>query len=350
MDKVEKKNWYIHSPQTDIPFIILCPVIALVVVFLICAPRAENYVYSDLTPIWFAIAASILTHAHVLLVFARSHLNMSVFKRYKYRFTLIPILALAILWSSVELYIVVGALALYWDEWHSLMQTFGFGRIYDGKLGNDPLVGRKLDMGMAFVVGLLPNIILLTYLPNSQADGAFVEHLEMPLQVVKLYSKYILGARVPLIIFGLGYILFYIAYYYRLIKSGYQYSKAKFALFAVTGMTTLVITKFYTIADGIFFGNIYHALQYIFIVYVSEKNNLGVLAVKKANESSDKNKINKMGAFIYFLLIIPMVFVFAGVRQSTQGFRYIGAFWLLTSLLHFWFDGFIWSVRRQDVR
>lgn len=351
MTELTKKNWYIHGHRSDIAFIILCPFIALIIVALICEPRGENYIYSNLTPLWFTVGASVLTHAHVLLVFARSHLNAEVFKRYPYRFTLIPLLLLLAMWVSPLFFGLMGVIGVYWDEWHSLMQTFGFGRIYDGKMGNDPIKGRKLDMGMAFVVGLLPNIILLTYLPDTQVNGALVEYLEMPIMAVKQHGWILTSARIPLIAFGLGYTLFYIYSYNKLIKGGYQYSKAKLALFAVTGITTIVVSSVYTIADGVFFGNIYHALQYIYIVYVSERSNLTGIALKKEQAKTTLEKKDyRVGILIFFLLIIPMIFIFSGLRQVTQKMEYVAAFWLMTSLMHFWFDGFIWSVRRQDVK
>ncbi|MBC7714229.1 MAG: hypothetical protein H7177_12875 [Rhizobacter sp.] len=348
MTDLTKKNWYINGHKSDIAFIILCPLIALVIVSLVCGPRGDNYVYSTLTPVWFAVAASVLTHAHVLLVFTRSHMNMSVFKRYKYRFTLVPLLLLVSMWVSNPMFLLMGFVGVYWDEWHSIMQTFGFGRIYDGKAGNPPLAGRKLDMGMAFVMGLLPHLVLLTYLPKTQVNGAFEEYLSVPLTIVKQYSWLVTGARIPMIVFGILYAAFYIISYRKLIKNGYQYSKAKFALFAVTGLTTITVASVYTIADGVFFGNIYHALQYIFIVMVTERSNLSEIVVKKT-AVTPVNKDYRIGLLIFFLLIVPLIFILAGFRQITESWKYLAAFWLMTSIMHFWFDGFIWSVRRQDI-
>ncbi|MGZ3808198.1 MAG: hypothetical protein ACXVCE_08935, partial [Bacteriovorax sp.] len=91
MNQATKKTWYINNKKTDLLFIILCPVVAFLLVLLICEPRSRNgaFLYGKDTPYWFAIGATLLTHSHVLLVFTRSHLNMTVFKRYKYRFTLV---------------------------------------------------------------------------------------------------------------------------------------------------------------------------------------------------------------------------------------------------------------------
>ncbi|MBC7537252.1 MAG: hypothetical protein H7281_00405 [Bacteriovorax sp.] len=343
-DTTSKKTWYINSKTTDLLFIVLCPLLAFLFVAAICEPRSKNgaFIYGTETPYWFAISATLLTHMHVLLVFTRSHLNKSVFMRYKYRFTLVPLVVLSCMWISPFLFGALGVLALYWGEWHSIMQTFGFGRIYDGRHGNDPLKGRKLDMGMCFVLGLLPHLILLTYLPDSQRDAGLIKYLELSQNIINNYSWVLKLIRIPLYTFGVGYTIFYIQSYRRFHKEGYSFPKAKFALFAVTGITTILTASIFTIADGIFFGNIYHALQYVFIVLISERNNL-------SNITGMKQKSNQGVNLLYFLVIIPFVIVFAAIRQTTSGVEFLAAFWLLTSLMHFWFDGFIWSVRRQDV-
>lgn len=338
------KPWYIHTKKTDLFFIILCPLLAFLFVLAICEPRAKNgaFLYGTETPYWFAIAATLLTHSHVLLVFTRSHLNKAIFTRFKYRFTLIPLALLISMWVSPILFVAGGILASYWDEWHSIMQTFGFGRIYDARIGNDPVMGRKLDMGMCFVLGFLPHLILLTYLPDSQRSEGLIHFFDMSEDMIRNYGWVLKALRIPLYTFGVGYTLFYIQKYRGLKKQGYQSSQAKLALFAVTGLTTILTTTFFTVADGIFFGNIYHALQYAFIVFVTERPNL-------ANITGLKQKSNRGVNIIYFLVIIPFMLVIAGLRQMTSTVPYLAAFWLLTSLMHFWFDGFIWSVKRQDV-
>lgn len=343
MNSTIAKPWYIHTKKSDLFFIILCPLLAFLFVLAICEPRMKNdaFLYGKETPYWFAIVATLLTHMHVLLVFTRSHLNKEIFMRFKYRFTLIPLLVLLSMWISPLLFGALGILAFYWDEWHSIMQTFGFGRIYDSRVGNDSLMGRKLDMGMCFVLGLLPHLILLTYLPDSQRSEGLIEFFDMSESMIRNYGWVLKALRIPLFVFGISYTLFYIQTYRGICKRGYQFSKAKLGLFAVTGITTILTASFFTVADGIFFGNIYHALQYVFIVFVSERANLSNITGLKQNQ--------KAVALIFFMVIVPFMFVFAGLRQMTSTVPYLAAFWLLTSLLHFWFDGFIWSVRKQDI-
>jgi len=105
-------------------------------------------------------------------------------------------------------------LAAYWDEWHSLMQTFGFGRIYDVKVGSVAHIGRKLDMGMCFVLGLLPHLILFTYIPESVKHEGLVRYFELTDNAIARFGHTVAYFRLPLYIFGVSYTLFYI-YQYR---------------------------------------------------------------------------------------------------------------------------------------
>lgn len=338
------RPWYMNSKTSDTIFIILMPVIAFLIVALICEPRYKHgaLIYGTETPYWFAIACTMLTHMHVLLVFTRSHMNMSIFKRYKYRFTLIPLFVLLSMWISPLLFALLSGVGLYWDEWHSLMQTFGFGRIYDNRTGNSATIGRKRDMVFCFVIGFLPAVVLLTYLPKNESPVQIARLLEISSINAARFGGVVEAARWPLIIFGIVYSIWYAWSYWKLAQQGYKVSKAKLALFASTGISSIATASLFTVADGIFFGNIYHAIQYVFIVMISERSNL-------ANITGLKQK-NYAGVYlVYFLVIVPFMFVLAGLRQMTAQVEYLAAFWLLTSLLHFWFDGFIWSVRRQDV-
>lgn len=344
MSVLNQRQWYIHSKKSDALFIILTPLLSFFFICLVCEPRFRHgaFLHGEETPYWFAILATLLTHSHVLLVFLRSHLNLTVFKKFPYRFTIIPLVLLIGMWVSPLLLGTMGILAAYWDEWHSLMQTFGFGRIYDVKAGSPANIGRKLDMGMCFVLGLLPHLILFTYIPESVKHEGLVRYFELTDNAIAQFGHTVSYFRMPLYLFGIGYPIYYIYQYQKLIREGYVYSKAKLALFCVTGITTILTALFFTVADGVFFGNIYHAIQYYFIVLITERPNLSTLT---GIPQSNKKGLNA----VYFLVVLPFVFVMAGLRQTTSTVEYLAAFWILSSLLHFWFDGFIWSVRKQDI-
>jgi hypothetical protein len=344
MNAVEKLSNSISSKRADYIFIIGSPILAFLAIALFCEPRFKNgnFLYNPQTPHWLIIAALLLTKSHILLVFLRSHFNKNIYKRFPLRFTIIPILLLMAMWVSPLFLGMMGFIALYWDEWHSLMQTFGFGRIYDAKLGNDPEVGRKLDIGMCFVLGLLPHVILLTFIPETIRTEGLYRFMDIDREIAIKYGDYFSATRFPLIGFGVGYVIYYFYRYQLLIKNGYKFSKEKLALFFSTGISAILIASFYSVADAAYFGNIYHAIQYYFIVYMSE----GVLITKRIKA---KEEIERSQLIFYFGMVLIVCIILAALRIKSEEFGVIVPFWLLTSLMHFWYDGFIWSVRKQDI-
>lgn len=333
---------YINS-AFDLLFIIGAPVIAFTAVSLVSYPRSitGQILFDPQTPEWFIAFSSVITHTHVMMVFARSHANQKVFRRFPIRFILIPILVMIAFSYSPFMAGFMAIVALYWDEWHTLMQTFGFSRIYDSKLGNDPKLGRKLDIGICFVLGLLPHMLLLTYLPENVRTEGLYQVLNMDFDTAEKYGKYIHSLRYPLMVFGAGYILFYLYSYRKLIKNGYKVSRGKIALLGATGTTAILIASFYSIADAGHFMNIYHSLQYLFIVCVLEAPIIsGRIQLSKVNK--------KLIVTVCGLVMLSVAFV-AGVARLLEQFAFLGNFWLLSSLLHFWYDGFIWSVSNKDV-
>lgn len=344
MDQPSTLRPYILSRKYDHFFIIGSPFLAFLSIALLCEPRLTSgeFLHNPRTPQWLIVFSTLITHAHIFLVFFRSHLNRSVLERFPLRFTFVPLIMLGGMWTSPVMFGICAFVAIYWDEWHSLMQTFGFGRIYDAKLGNDPTIGRKMDMGLCFVLGLLPHVILLTYIPVEVRTKGLEEFLGLDTQDALQYGHYISALGFPLVCFGICYIMYYFLYFQRLIRKGYIYSRTKLYLFLSTGLSATLIASFYTVADAAYFGNIYHALQYFFIVSISE----GPLLAKRFGVEKEKRPL---GFPLLFMGIFMVLILIAAARLSSHEIGFLGAFWMMTSLMHFWYDGFIWSVRRQDV-
>lgn len=345
MDGSQTTTQYLSEKKIDTLFIIGSPLLAFLMIALFCEPRLRSgeFLHNPNTPSWLIIIAILLTKSHILLVFVRSHMNKEIYDRFPLRFTLIPLLMLIAMSASPIFFGIMSFIALYWDEWHSLMQTFGFGRIYDAKIGNDPKIGRNLDIGMCFVLGLLPHVILLTFIPETIRTQGLQEYLDLNRDIAINYGSYFSSAKYPLIFFGISYIIYYFYRYYFLIRNGYIFSKAKLALFITTGLSATLMALFYSVEEAAYFGNIYHAIQYYLIIYISE----GSLMRKKI---SIKKVINPTPKIFYFFIFLMISVIFAALRIKTEGFGILAAFWLLTSLMHFWYDGFIWSVRKKDLK
>ncbi len=324
-------------------FIIGAPVLSFVLITLVSMPRAVtgSFLYDSSTPDWFIAFSAIMTHTHVMMVFYRSHLNGNIFRKFPMRFTIVPIIVLCGFYISTAFVGIMAVVAFYWDEWHSILQTFGFGRIYDVRNGNDPHQGRRLDIGISFVLCLFPHLIMLTYLPDNQRIEGISEVLILGATQTQILNQWIESLRYPLIIFGSVYIVYYVMSYRELMKNGYRISRAKIALLGTTCLTAILIALFYSIADAAHYFNIYHALQYIFIVFISEAPSL--------SERFQHPRINKKAMMICCGIMMLTIGLALGIARNIDTFTFMGNFWLLSSLLHFWYDGFIWSVRKNDI-
>jgi hypothetical protein len=333
------KKWYLQSPVYDLVGIVFAPLIALFIIIVCCEPRAEHgsYLLPSKTPAWLIASVSVLVFMHVLLVVARSHLNREVFTRFKPRFTFIPLVVFAAMAGWNQLFVFMAVAAVVWDEIHSFMQTFGFGRIYDSRLGNDAFTGRKLDMTLCFVQEYLPHLILLSVLPYRD----FLEEVNWgDAPWVQWIASVAPHLTYPLVAAAILFVAYYIYRVRKMRQAGYRVSPAKIALFACTAIVNLYVIWQYTVVKAGLLGNIYHSLQYFAVVWVGERGNL-----------LQTFKLHKV-RYGFWILGVGLLVVLTAVgitRLFTHQLPVIGAFWLTLSLMHYWYDGFIWSVRRKHV-
>lgn len=94
--------------------------------------------------------------AHLVIVFFRSHANAEIRARHPLRFWAAPPALLAVLLLSGPARTAAAALAVWWDVYHSSAQTFGIGRLFDAKAGNDPNAGRTLDRVLSVLLYVGP--------------------------------------------------------------------------------------------------------------------------------------------------------------------------------------------------
>lgn len=326
----------------DLLFIIGAPIISFFLVTQVSRPRFSggHFLFDPKIPEWFIIMSALMTHFHVMMVFVRSHLNKQIFEQYPFRFIVVPILGILAFAISPLFASIMVIVALYWDEWHTQMQTFGFARIFDGRVGNNPETGRKLDIIMIFVLGLLPHMVLLTYLPENERASGLITNLALNANLAFKYGHYIVYLRYPLIFFGLGFTLFYLFRYWQFVRNGYKISKKKMALMAGTAFSALIMARYYSLADNMHYFNIYHSLQYIYFVFFTE-------TAQVATRLGSPKISKKTMTFITGTIIFVVVFASAVAREmTTVGF--IANLWVMSSLLHFWYDGF--NLVRQKTR
>lgn len=290
-----------------------------------------------------SLMIGVLIHAHIILVAFRSHGNTDVFRRYPRRFILVPILLYLAMVSSSTVLVAVSVLAVFWDVYHSGAQTFGFGRIYDKLLGNDPAAGRRLDFWLN----------QLLYAGPIVAGACMLEHVEsldrledvgvalfsgVPDHMVArqpFYATILVGATA-------AFLVAYVFTQIRMRRAGHRISSHKMFLYLTTGMCSVYAWGWNAFGEAFFIMNLFHAIQYFGLVWASEKRTvIGRFGLSRVRGG-------KWIALAIFLLL-PLAYGFF-VECADLGIDAFLALTLVCSIMHFWYDGFIWSVRRDQVQ
>lgn len=291
-----------------------------------------------------SFAAGVLTTSHLLAVVFRSHLNKQVFVQWPLRFTLVPIALFIALSSSIWLLISVSVIAAFWDVYHAGMQNFGLSRIYDSRMGNDANKGRLLDsmMNQVLYAGPLAAGVTLAFHVSSFesfADLGVYALAGVPGQI----SGHAALIRMIVIAASLFACLVYVVGYWRLAKQGYKVSPQKVILMVTTAITSIVSWGFNPFAIAFATMNLFHAVQYFGILYAREGKNLtGVFRL---------NGLPKpfQGWAIMAILMLPTCAFGVWGMLAAPGWNAIFALILTVTLMHYWYDGFIWSVRKKEV-
>lgn len=339
-----EKVW-IAGPLYDCVFFLYAPLIALVIGLLL---TRTSLVSDPVTVLGETVLPSnvlILTFisAHLVIVFFRSHGNREVFARHPWRFTLAPALLFGACFASTEVAVTVSVVGIWWDVYHSSMQTFGLGRIYDAKLGNDREAGRGLDLWF--------NLVL--YIGPILAGASFMLHLDyfkefqrvdwmlladLPARIDPLRS----AITVVVVAISLVSLVAWLIGQVRLARSGYRVSKQKILLFAGTGLVSIYAWGFNSFGQGFFIMNFFHAWQYFALVWWIERGSMRSLF---RMPDSRLGMALTLGLFLSLGLGYGLLVTFF---VSIAG-RALWCLALVVSIMHFWYDGFIWSVRRREV-
>jgi hypothetical protein len=364
---------YIVSPLYDCVFFIYSPLIAMLLGISITLTPLDN---TEVTVFGFEhyparLFIGTFIAAHLFAVFFRSHGNSTVFKQFPYRFTLVPILLFLAMWSSLFISILVTVIAIWWDVYHSSMQTFGLGRIYDRCAGNtDANRGREMDKWLNILLYIGPILAGAALLSHTEYFNQFKRvHDEMTatplntetatflqenlfnlkwtitdflLAVPGGFSNAEIYLRVTIIAIGIPFLIYYINSYRKLASEGYKVSKQKVILYAGTGLCSIFAWGFNSFGQAFFIMNFFHALQYFALIWWSEKKSIQKLFLMSQF---------KLGAPVAFFCFLALSFGY-GFWTYYQDINREDALWIVAmvvSIMHFWYDGFIWSVRKKQI-
>lgn len=336
---------YIVGRTYDWLFFLGAPMWALSLGILVAGTSLTDVTYllgtEDDTLIGFFIGTVI--HAHLVAVFFRSHGNAEIRGLYPIRFFVVPaILYLAIVvspWIAVASSVV----ATFWDVWHSGAQTFGFARIYERNHGTPPHTGRRIDFVLQQVLYAGPILAGATLMDHVSSFESFerVESVESALfsavpAHVEGNARYLTYGVVAL---GTVVIALYVLTYWRLARRGdWTPPWLKIWLVASTGFVSIYTWGFNSWGQAFLIMNLFHGVQYLALVWAMEGKRIAKLMRLGTRP--------RVALAIYLGSCVAYGF---GVQMLSADITTLWAITMVVSLMHFWYDAFVWSVRRKQV-
>jgi len=283
---------------------------------------------------------------HHLPGMIRAYGDRALFERFKWRFIFAPLFLLAVCtaffwWDLKGILLVV----FFWGVWHGLMQTYGFCRIYDAKTGTFDALTRRLDFAMCVIwfataVALSPYRLSDTLDTYYMCGGPFI-----PPTVVHYGQQLILWA-------AIGVSVVFFIHFGRMWIVGKRPNPVKVALL-ITSITfwwycnNLVAN----ILVGIALFEVFHDVQYLSLVWIYNRNRV--------------EKDSNIGGFMRFVfrrsgslmgLYVGLVFAYGSLAYINGHLgidtvkRILTGVVTASTLLHFYYDGFIWKVRERSTR
>lgn len=330
---------YVVSPVYDWTWFLLAPIGALVIgIVVACTDAAQApFVAAGADTTRAGLAVGVVIHAHLVAVVFRSHANETVFARHRGRFVVVPILLFALLTASEWAATASLVVATVWDVYHSGAQTFGFARMYDRNVGAPPHVGRRLDFALNQVLYAGP-ILAGASLAAHLAELEAFERLDDPLA----HALTSVPARVlahhafitwTVLVLGTGFVVYYVIAYVRLARRGHPVAPLKVFLLGATGLCSIYTWTFDSWGEAFFIMNLFHAVQYLALVWAKERANIA------RRFFGDRARAHALAAATFFGVVVAYG---VAVELLDASYRAAWAATMVVSLMHFWYDGFVW--------
>ena len=283
---------------------------------------------------------------HHLPGMIRAYGDRALFERFKWRFILAPLFLLAVCtaffwWDLKGILLVV----FFWGVWHGLMQTYGFCRIYDAKTGTFDVITRRLDFAMC-VIWFATAVALSPYRLSDTLDtyylcgGPFI-----PPTMVHHGQQLVLWTAIAVSVL-------FLIHFGRMWIVGKRPNPVKVAL-----LVTSIAFWWYcnnlvaNILVGIALFEVFHDVQYLSLVWIYNRNRV--------------EKDSNIGGFMRFVfrrsgslmgLYVGLVFAYGSLAYINGHLgidtvkRILTGVVTASTLLHFYYDGFIWKVRERSTR
>lgn len=280
-----------------------------------------------------------IIHAHLVAVFFRSHGNAEIRRRHPIRFFAVPVALYAAIVGSPWIAVAATVVATFWDVWHSGAQTFGFARIYERNHGTPPELGRRLDFWLHQLLYAGPILAGATLMDHVESFDSFAKvgdalFASVPAEVsgrARWLTYGVLAA-------GAAFLVVYVAAYARLARRGYRPPWLKVWLVGSTAAVSIYSWGFNTWGQAFLIMNLFHGVQYLALVWAMEGPRIAARLRLPGRP--------RAALALYLGGVLAYGF---GVQLLDAGLTALWAITIVVSLMHFWYDAFVWSVRRAQL-
>jgi hypothetical protein len=326
------RDKYIVSPAFDWTFFIGSPLLAVAVVHVATRFFSEG-----------AIGGAILTYmalGHHVPTFLRAYADPDEFARNRFRLTAVPLLVVTVVAILAAFNSHLLALVFIWDQYHFVRQHYGFMRIYDAKNGSTTSAGPNLDLWLCFslFVYIVAKGDFYSYVYSSELFAAGVAP---PLWLGPLLLNLSFAIAVAvLVLFGIEVA--------RRVREGEPVSMLKIA---VTLTTYGVWYYAYVVFSNPFLSygisSLFHCLQYDALAWHYNR--------RKASSLAPGGR----GRFFRFVhggrhlwAYVGAILAYGAFSSVVGGLAPLFVFIVnrTTGVLHYYYDSFIWQVRRAEFR
>lgn len=294
----------------------------------------------------YIFVAAFGSMGHHLPGMIRAYGDRALFERFRWRFIFAPIflvgVCVAFFWFELKGIVLI---VFFWGVWHGMMQTYGFCRIYDSKVGSFAALTRRLDFAtcaiwFAAAVLLSSERMTDTLRVYYGSGGPLIPPVALRgVQHVVLYVAIAVAA-------------LFLANFARMWVQRKRPNPVKLALLGTSiGFWWFCNNGVSNILAGIALFEVFHDVQYLSLVWIYNRNRV--------------EKDSSIGGFMRFVfrrsgslvgLYIGLVFAYGSLGYLSTRLeidtikRVLTGVVAASGLLHFYYDGFIWKVRERSTR
>src|SRR6059036_1900401 len=317
----------------------------------VCTPLLLVPIFIGAQGLWAAediyiFVAAFGAMGHHLPGMIRAYGDRALFERFRFRFVFAPVFLLAVCvafywWDLKGIVLVV----FFWGVWHGMMQTYGFCRIYDAKMGSFAALTRRLDFAscviwFATAVALSPLRMSDTLDIYYTCGGPFIS----PVLLHEFQQVMLWGAIAVSIVFVLHFgRMWHLGKRPNPVKAALLVTTIAFWWYCNNGVANILV--------GIALFEVFHDVQYLSLVWIYNRNRV--------------EKDSTIGGFMRFVfrrsgsligLYVGLVFAYGSLAYFNSRLevetikRVLTGVVAASGLLHFYYDGFIWKVRERSTR